>query len=177
MKHTMKNSIALLFFLLLLPFFAHAKQADYISLEKAKQIALSHAKLTENEIHSLKIQQEFDNNIMQYEIEFFKDDIEYEYAVNVENGKIVKYSYEKNIASITPYQPYSTILPIKKIKGIALAHAKLKADETRFIKISQEMTHGYNRYELKFLHNTAEYTYLVNAVNGEIIEYKVKDYH
>lgn len=173
----MKKRIITLFFLLCLPCLVHAEEKAHISLEKAKQIALSHAMLTEDEIHSLKIQQEFDHNIMQYEIEFFKDTIEYEYAVNVENGKIVKYSYEKNIASITPYQPYSTILPIKKIKEIALAHAKLKADEARFIKISQEMTHGYNRYELKFLHNTIEYKYLINAMNGEIIEYKVKDYH
>lgn len=173
----MKNFIITLFFLLALPAFAHADEQEQISLEKAKEIALSHAKLSENEIHSLKIQQEFENNSMQYEIEFFKDDIEYEYAINVENGKIVKYSYEKNIASITPYQPYSTILPIKKIKEIALAHAKLQQEDARFIKISQEITHGYNRYELKFLHGNIEHNYSINAMNGEIIEYKVKDYH
>lgn len=173
----MKNFLITLFFLLILPFFAYADEREQISLEKAKEIALTHAKLTENEIHSLKIQHEFENNIIQYEIEFFKDDIEYEYAVNAENGKIVKYSYEKNIASITPYQPYSTILPIKEIKEIALSHAKVRQDEARFIKISQEMTHGYNRYELKFLHGDIEYNYLINAMNGEIIEYKVKDYH
>ena len=114
----MKNKIYALFLLFLssLPHFAHAEQREGTTMEEAKQIALTHARLKEDEIHSLKIEKEFDGNILQYEIEFYKDDIEYEYAVNIENGKIIQYSYEKNSASITPFQPDNAILPIRKIK-------------------------------------------------------------
>ena len=159
-----------------LPHFAHAEQSEGTTMEEAKQIALTHARLKEDEIHSLKIEKEFDGNILQYEIEFYKDDIEYEYAVNIENGKIIQYSYEKNSASITPFQPDNAILPIRKIKEIALSHAKIKGDEAHFIKISQEIKRGYNIYTLKFIHDDLEYNYAINAVNGELIEYKVKDY-
>ncbi len=174
----MKNKIYALFLLFLssLPHFAHAEQREGTTMEEAKQIALTHARLKEDEIHSLKIEKEFDGNILQYEIEFYKDDIEYEYAVNIENGKIIQYSYEKNSASITPFQPDNAILPIRKIKEIALSHAKIKGDEAHFIKISQEIKRGYNIYTLKFIHDDLEYNYAINAVNGELIEYKVKDY-
>ena len=154
----MKNKIYALFLLFLssLPHFAHAEQREGTTMEEAKQIALTHARLKEDEIHSLKIEKEG--------------------AVNIENGKIIQYSYEKNSASITPFQPDNAILPIRKIKEIALSHAKIKGDEAHFIKISQEIKRGYNIYTLKFIHDDLEYNYAINAVNGELIEYKVKDY-
>ncbi len=66
-----------------------------ISLEKAKEIALSDAKLTENTVTFTTAKLDMEDSISVYEIEFYKENIEYEYEINASNGTI--YSRSKEI--------------------------------------------------------------------------------
>ena len=67
-------------------------QATEISVEKAKQIALSHAGVGSARFTKAKI--DYENGVKVYEIEFKVGNMEYEYDINVLNGAIVSSSAE-----------------------------------------------------------------------------------
>jgi len=67
-------------------------QASEISVEKAKQIALSHAGVSSARFTKAKI--DYENGVKVYEIEFKVGNMEYEYDINVVNGAIVSSSAE-----------------------------------------------------------------------------------
>ena len=67
-------------------------QTSEISVEKAKQIALSHAGVGSARFTKAKI--DYENGVKVYEIEFKVGNMEYEYDINVVNGAIVSSSAE-----------------------------------------------------------------------------------
>lgn len=67
-------------------------QASEISVEKAKQIALSHAGVGSARFTKAKI--DYENGVKVYEIEFKVGNMEYEYDINALNGAIVSSSAE-----------------------------------------------------------------------------------
>jgi len=61
-----------------------------ITADKAKKIALQHAGLKEKEVTKLKVERDYDDGIVKYEVEFEKGNMEYEYEIHGETGKILK---------------------------------------------------------------------------------------
>lgn len=61
-----------------------------ITAEKAKKIALQHAGLKEKEVTKLKVERDYDDGIVKYEVEFEKGNMEYDYEIHGETGKILK---------------------------------------------------------------------------------------
>lgn len=75
-----------------------ASPIDYIGVDRAKQIALDHAGLREDEVIFSKAkfdkEKDDDDESPEYEIEYYKDNIEYEYEIDALTGKINEYSAE-----------------------------------------------------------------------------------
>ena len=67
-------------------------QTSEISVERAKQIALSHAGVGSARFKKVKL--DYENGVKVYEIEFKVGNLEYEYDINVSNGAIVSSSVE-----------------------------------------------------------------------------------
>ena len=67
-------------------------QSSEISVEKAKQIALSHAGVGSARFKKANL--DYENGIKVYEIEFKVGNLEYEYDINVSNGAIISSSVE-----------------------------------------------------------------------------------
>lgn len=65
-----------------------------ISINQAKEIALSHAGLGENEVVFKKVKLEKDDGIYEYEVEFQKGFFEYEYSINAKSGEIIDFEKE-----------------------------------------------------------------------------------
>ncbi len=61
-----------------------------ITRDEAKSIALKHAGLTEAEIYDYDIELDFENGILVYEIDFEKDNTDYDYHINATDGTILK---------------------------------------------------------------------------------------
>ena len=65
---------------------------NLISKNEAKAIALKDAGYEANEVRFLKAKLDFDDGRYEYEIEFRAEgNLEYEYTINAENGKIVEF--------------------------------------------------------------------------------------
>ena len=66
-----------------------------ISVDQAKYIAASHAGFTVSDVDFSKVKLEKDDGMVIYEIEFYRNGIEYEYEINAITGEILKYDSEQ----------------------------------------------------------------------------------
>ena len=64
---------------------------DYIGVERAREIVLSHAGLSSSDVTFSKVELDVDYGFATYEIEFYYNYFEYDYEVNAVTGEILKY--------------------------------------------------------------------------------------
>ena len=62
-----------------------------ITVDEAKNIALTNANLTEDAVQFLRTEQEYDDGVLVYEIDFTHGDYEYDYKINATTGDIISY--------------------------------------------------------------------------------------
>lgn len=66
-----------------------------ISEEQAKEVALSHAGLTSNQITFVKVGIDRDNRKEKYDVEFYTNNgKEYDYEIDLYTGEILDYDYD-----------------------------------------------------------------------------------
>lgn len=68
----------------------------YIGVGKAKSIAVSHAGFSVSDVTFSKAQLDDDDGHIVYEIEFYKNNTEYEYTINASTGAIIEYDSERD---------------------------------------------------------------------------------
>lgn len=62
-----------------------------ISLQEARNIALTHANLDISAVNMVKCESEYDNGVLVYEIDFTYNNYEYDYKVDANTGEIISY--------------------------------------------------------------------------------------
>ena len=65
-----------------------------IGEDKAKEIAVTHAGFTTGEVFFTKIKLEKEHGYTEYEIEFYKDRVEYKYTIDASTGAVLEYESE-----------------------------------------------------------------------------------
>ena len=65
-------------------------EKSYIGKEKAKQIALKNAKVSEDKVKDLEIELDYENGKMVYEVGFDVGNKEYDYEIDAKSGKIIR---------------------------------------------------------------------------------------
>lgn len=147
-----------------------ANKAKKISADKAKKIALGDAKLAEKDVTFVKVELEFENNRLVYDVEFYSGNVEYDYDIDAVSGAIV--SADRDIENyVIPAQPsteaQATEISVEKAKQIALSHAGVGS--ARFTKAKIDYENGVKVYEIEFKVGNMEYEYDINVVNGAIV--------
>lgn len=74
----------------------NASVSAYIGEAKARETAILHAELTENEISAYEISMGYEHGTMVYKIEFKSNGYEYEYEINAVTGEIVEFEIEQD---------------------------------------------------------------------------------
>ena len=85
----------------------NAGMNNLIGEAKAKQIALANAGVSESQIKGLRIVRDYDDGIVKYEIDFYVDNIEYEYEINAKTGAIIKVEKDQE----NDYRPTASSKP------------------------------------------------------------------
>ena len=147
-----------------------ANKAKKISADKAKKIALGDAKLAEKDVTFVKVELEFEDNRLVYDVEFYSGNVEYDYDIDAVSGAIV--SADKDIENyVIPAQPSTeakaTEISVEKAKQIALSHVGVES--ARFTKAKIDYENGVKVYEIEFKVGNMEYEYDINVVNGAIV--------
>ena len=61
---------------------------------KAKEIALNHANVSQNQVSYINAHLDYDDGIQVYDVSLYVNDVEYSYEINAQNGNIVSYEMD-----------------------------------------------------------------------------------
>lgn len=61
-----------------------------IDMERARQIALSHAGVDQSRVYDMKVEQDFEHGRAVYEVEFKAGGYEYDYEIDAATGRVLK---------------------------------------------------------------------------------------
>ena len=146
-----------------------------IGSEKAKQIALQNAGLSESQVTFVRVQADYDNGRKVYEVEFYSGNTEYDYEIDATNGAIREMDHDAEY-----YAPQQTQSPssnaaitVDQAKSIALERAGVSASDAIFTKAKLDYDDGIQKYEIEFRVGRMEYECDVNAQTGTITDYSV----
>lgn len=155
-------------------------QDEYIGLEAAKLIALNHAELSENEVIFTEAKRSRDDGVVVYDIEFYAQQVEYDYEIDAITGAIREWDRDthNSSGSGSNNEPKPTTAPTQNehigldaAKKIALNHAGVSASQVTFTKAKQDKDDGRVVYEIEFFVGNVEYEYEIDAITGKIREW------
>ena len=163
-----------------------------IGIEKAKEIAMSHAGVSAGSVSFIKAKLDHEDGVKVYDIEFYSGNAEYDYEINAATGAIVSFDQDiENYAVPTqpeaptqpqsaaptqaatqpqtaaPTQAASSVISVDKAKQIALSHAGVSG--ASFKKVKLDTDDGVRVYEIEFKVGNVEYDYDIDASSGAII--------
>lgn len=151
---------------------ATPSSGEYLTADKAKQIACEHADVPFDGIWAYSIDFERDDGWSIYEIEFKYDGYEYDYEINAFTGDILKSEREYDGSS----RPSGSgteeggILSADKAKQAALQHAGLAAEDVRAVWAELDYDDGRMVYEVEFRSGGYEYEYEIDAASGAVLK-------
>ncbi|MGL4344789.1 MAG: PepSY domain-containing protein, partial [Cellulosilyticaceae bacterium] len=156
--------------------------ATTIGAQKAKEVAVSHAKLNTKDVAFTQAKLDTDDGRVVYEIEFYHNGVEYDYEIGAVDGKVKEVSLDGVVKPAKPVtKPVTKPAPAKgtigaqKAKEIALAHAKLNAKDAVFTKAKLDTDDGHVVYEIEFYSKGLEYSYEIGAATGTIVDFEVDE--
>ena len=121
---------------------AQRSAVSSIGESKAKEIALQHAGIGASQVSWIIVQQDYEHGRMEYEVEFYAGNQEYDYEIDASSGKILSFDYDIDRYAADTVQQSNTDIGTEKAKSIALSHAGVKAADTLFLSAEQDYDDG-----------------------------------
>lgn len=149
---------------------------NYISESKAKQIVEENAKVSSPTYK--KVELDYDDGKMVYELEFIKDSREYEYELNALTGEILKKEIEYHEKTSTQNQVSSQNtdsinISQADVKDIAMKNAGVSSVTNYRSELDYD--DGVQKYDIEFVSGTKKYEYTIRASDGAILDKEVKN--
>lgn len=168
---------------------------SYIGESKAKTIALTHGKVSAEDIYDYTIELDTEDKKKVYEIEFETKTKEFDYVIDAVTGKILDYEIEAKDTKKKDSQGKSTqnsnqqgennqdgnsqgvsssknIITAAKAKSIALEHRKVKESQVKDYESELDKDGNKATYEIEFVVGTTEYKYEIDAITGAVLKSK-----
>lgn len=160
-----------------------------ITAEEAKEIALQHADLVEEEVTFSKCELDEDFDGPNYDVEFHTEDLlEYDYEIDAFTGEILGYDWDgddtlfgdameeatsdaasnDDIAN-NSHNPVNTIISEEDARKIALEQVSGATDE-HIREFDRDYDDGKLKYEIEIFFEDKEYTFDIDARDGAILE-------
>ena len=172
----------------------------YIGVDKAKKIALRDAGVIG--VTFVKAKLDYEDGVRVYDIEFYKDNLEYDYEIDAATGQIREKDLDienytipqKKVApkkdntqkqsqnqaqnqsqaqNQAQPQNYSGDIGAERAKSIALSDAGVSG--VSFTKVKLDYEDGVKVYEVEFYKDNVEYDYEIDAATGSIRERSVEE--
>jgi len=139
-----------------------------VTLERAKEIALSDAGVAAANATFFKQMQERENGISIYDIEFYAGTTKYEYEIRMADGAILKKDIDFR-GSLSAPANVSNAVGLERAKEIALSDAGVAAANAAYMQAKQDYDDGRLVYDIDFYANNIKYDYEIDGT-GAIIQ-------
>jgi len=146
---------------------AAVQAAGNIGLEQAKALALQDAGKTVSEVSFTKTKEDREAFGIEYEIEFYTKDAEYEYEIR-QDGTVTK--REMKPFTVQTQNVSGTAVSLEQAKALALANAGVNAADVIFTEAKTDFDDGITKYEIEFRSGSTKWEFEVNAANGQILK-------
>lgn len=144
----------------------------YIGETKAKEIALTHAKVKEADAKFTKVRLDKDDAKAEYEIEFYVGQKEYEYDIDAVTGAVTEYEVDA-VSKASTKVSEKDIVSEKAAKETALAKVP-GASQSDIRKFKLDKDDGKLEYDGTIIYGGKKYEFTIDAKNGKITEWKEK---
>lgn len=157
-------------------------QNQDVGQDAAKQAALSHAGLAEDDVTNWKIEREWDDGRLEYDLEFWCGTTEYDYTIDGHTCSILKHEWDHHQDTGSDHHSdrhhsgssttaSSADIGREAAKATALTHAGISESQTTKMKVEQDWDDGRLEYEVEFKSGGMEYEYTIDGATGAILEY------
>lgn len=144
-----------------------------ITLDQAKEIALNKAGLSSDGVTFRKARLETDDRVRQYDIEFWKDGVEYSAEIRASDGTVLSWDVDREREQAGLPDNSTGDIGVDQAKAIALERAGLTEADVTFVQSSLEVDDGVRLYEIEFRQGRVEYSADVRASDGTILSWDV----
>ncbi|MCI8303130.1 MAG: hypothetical protein HFF52_00725 [Lawsonibacter sp.] len=166
-----------------------AQDQQDVGQDAAKQAALNHAGLTESQVTGVKVEREWDDGRLEYDVEFWCGSTEYDYTIDGHSCSVLKHELEHHLYqegthhNDSPYggagaasgtgtdASFSDIGPAAA-KAAALSHAGVAESQTTKMKVERDWDDGWLEYKVEFKSGGMEYEYTIDGVTGAVLEHE-----
>lgn len=150
-----------------------------IGLDKAKEIALTHAGVKAADATFIEAKRDYDDGRLVYELEFIVISNgtakEYDYEVAASDGTIVSYDYDIEASYTVPSGTTQTTGTLAEADAKALALAQVAgATADNIYKWKKDYDDGRWIYEGKIVYNGWEYEFEMDASTGAFLEWDIE---
>lgn len=147
-----------------------APAAGDIGLEGAKAAALERMGLSDSQVTWTEAKQDRDHGRLEYELEFWAGQVEYDLDIDGAAGTILKEKWEDHSVSGSADDAGEAAA-----KAAALGHLGLTESQVSSLRVERDLEHGLVEYEVKFWVGQSEYEYTVTGA-GAILEYQLENH-
>ena len=159
---------------------ASSASGHYITAERAKQLALNNAGVKEANAVFLRANLDWDDGRMQYEVEFYSGNTEYDYDIDAVTGAILSSDRELenfqiwnndtsrpsgNTSGNTGSASSGNYITAERAQQIALAETP---SGSTVVKCQFDWDDGRAQYEIEIRNGWTEYEFEIDAVTGPI---------
>lgn len=149
---------------------------QYIGNEAAGQAALNHAGLSEVEVRFTHTRLEWDDGRWVYDVEFHRDNEEYDYEIDAVTGEVLSFDHEEEYAAAGSRQTAEdSLITEGQAKQAALKYAGVDEKDVRNLEIGFDYDDGRAEYEVEWHVGRTEYSCDVDAETGEILSFERED--
>ena len=148
-----------------------------ISLEQAKQIALTAAQLSEDEVTVVKSEQDYEAGRLIYEIEFVKSIngtyAEYDYEIDAATGDIIAQDYDAENYKLPAGNGAATMLTDEAARQTVLSRVP-GASAQDIYEFELDLDDGRMLYKGELVYETVKYEFELDAYSGTILEWETE---
>ncbi len=142
---------------------------------KAKDLALTHADLTDSDITFVKVKLDHDDGRQVYEVEFYDSSYtEYDYEIDASTGKIL--DFDRDAEDFVPPVKEEPKSEISKQQAKEIAVSQLPGATTDNIcEFEADRDDGRLTYEGSLRYNGVEYEFEIDGSSGKILSWEIDD--
>lgn len=149
-----------------------------VSVDQAKEIALSHLGITNDVVTTENISTDSKATGDYYRVEFTSENVNYMCRVDADSGEVLKVTINdqeinKDEVPASPFTSTSTYINKETAKNIAFTHVGCLESEVTKLKVEFDFDDGSYLYEIEFVFDDKEYEYELFATNGDIYKIEV----
>ena len=143
-----------------------ASGAD-IGEDAALAAALEHAGVSQSDVTVSKLERDRDDGRVEYEVEFWYGQVEYEYTIDAATGAIRDFDMDDHGSAGAS----SGDIGWEKARDVALSHAGYAQSDVWGLEVDQDWDDGRLEYEVEFEVGGRDYEYTIDGSSGTILSY------